>query len=249
MSTLAIALVAWGCLLALIAVAAAAFAWRIESSLLAMRETPTLSVAVIAERYRWAVHGAAAFGQPVEIVGTIECDAPIQAPYSETLCVAYDYAVSEESEQIIGRPGSRRAREFEFGGHDVQRRHVPRFFVRDASGRVAVDPEGARLDLVETVARFESYSGLGGSEREIWREERALPLGNRVFVLGYLGNDGGSPIIGRHPTDAARRFIISHRDERALSSQVRTRAYALYLGALLSAAGAVASFAFALMRS
>ncbi|NTU83796.1 MAG: hypothetical protein HGA45_31225, partial [Chloroflexales bacterium] len=163
MGSLAIILIAGGGLLALAAVAAAFVAWRIESSLLAMRDTLIISVADVVEQHRLAAHGAAAFGQPVEVIGTIECDAPLQAPYSEALCVAYSYAVTEESEQIIGRPGSRQAREFEFSGHDAQQRHVPRFYVRDATGRVAIDPADARLDMVETVARFESYTGLLGS--------------------------------------------------------------------------------------
>jgi hypothetical protein len=247
-SILELILIAGGGLLALAAVAAVALAWRVEGGLLAMRDTPTLSVAEVAERHRWAAHGAAPFGQPVEVVGTIECDTPIQAPYSEALCVAYDYAVTDEREQLIGRPGSRQAREFEFGGHDAQQRHVPRFYVHDATGRVAVDPSGARFDMVETVARYEAYTGLVGGEHEIWREERALPLGNRVYVLGYLCDDGGAPLIGRHPSDPAHRFMISHRDERALGARVRRRAYALYLGAVLGAAGAVGAIIAALAR-
>lgn len=247
MSTLDIILIVGGGALTLLALLAATVAWRGEGSLVAMREAPTLSAAEVAERFRWATHGAAPFGQPVEVVGTIECDAPLQAPYSETLCVAYDYNVTEESEQIIGRPGSRHARELEYGGHDAQGRRVARFYVHDATGRVAVDPAGAQIDLVETVARYEEYTGLGGREREIWREERALPLGNRVFVLGYLGNDGGAPVIGRHPGHPGRRFIISHHDERALRFRVGTRAYGLYFGAVLAVAGAAACFVGALM--
>lgn len=239
MSTFQIILSIAGSLLALSALLAAAFAWHIESSLLAMHDAATFSVAALNEQHRRAISGVMAFGQPVEVVGTIECDTPIQAPYSEARCVAYEYAVTETSEQISGRPGRRQAREFEFRGRDDQQRHVPRFYVHDATGRIAIDPVGAAFDLVESVARFESYTGLLGNTREVWREERVLPLGNRVFVLGYLGNDGGAPIIGRHPTDPGRRFIISHRDERALGAGVRLRAYALYLGAVLGIAGAV----------
>jgi hypothetical protein len=242
MTTLDSMLIIGGVLLGLFAAGAAALAWRDESSLLAMGDVPTLSVAEVAERHRRAAHGAAALGQPVEVVGTIECDAPLRAPYSETLCVAYAYNVTEESERIIGRPGSRNARELEFGGRDEQNRRVPRFYVHDATGRIAVDPAGARIDMVETVARYEEYSGLGGAEREIWREERALPLGNRVFVLGYLTTEGGAPLIGRHPTARGRRFIISHRDEGSLATRTGLRTYGLYLTALLGAAGAAACF-------
>ncbi len=242
MSALEIALLAGGALLTLAALVATAVAWHGEGRLLAMRDAPTLSAAEAAARHQRASYGAAPLGQALEVVGTIECDAPLRAPYSETLCVAYDYQVSEERELIIGRPGSRRARELELGGRDVQGARAPRFYVRDASGRIAVDPAGAQLDMIETVARYEAYTGLGGSEREIWREERALPLGNRVFVLGYLGNDGGAPIIGRHPGARGRPFIISHRGEGALRARVSLRSYGLYLGAVVSLAGAGACF-------
>lgn len=248
MSALTLTLVATGVALLIIALAAASVAWRGETRLLAMRDAPTLSVAEVTARHARAALGVAALGQPVELVGTIECDAPLQAPYSETLCVAYEYDVAEESERLVGRPGRRQARSFEYGGHDAQERRAPRLYLRDATGRIAVDPAAAQLELVETVARYEQYSGLGGSERAIWRTERALPLGNRVYVLGYLGDEGGAPLIGRHPTEAGRRFIISHRDEGALRARAGLHAYGLYIGSVLGLAGAVACFIAAATR-
>ncbi|NTU79363.1 MAG: hypothetical protein HGA45_08160, partial [Chloroflexales bacterium] len=86
------------------------------------------------------------------------------------------------------------------------------------------------------------------SAREIWREERALPQGSRLNILGYLGTDDGAPIIGRHATDPARRFIISHHDERTLSARMRRYAYGLYLAAVLAAAGAAGAFVAAFTR-
>jgi hypothetical protein len=209
---------------------------------MAMSATPTLSIAEVAERHRWATYGAAPFGLPVEVVGTIECDQPLQAPYSETLCVAFDYSVNEENERHVRRPGSHRTREIEFGGRDAYDHRTPRFCVRDATGLVTVDPAGARIEMVETVARYELFTGLGGSKREVWREEHALPLGNRVYVLGYLSTDHGAPIIGRHPTEKGRPFIISHRGEADLKVRAAGISYSLYLGAVLSLAGAVACF-------
>lgn len=242
MSTLDLVLIAGGCILALTALLIAAIAWRGETNVIAMSAAPTLSIAEVAERHRRASYGAAPFGVPIEVVGTIECDQPLQAPYSETLCVAFDYSVNEENERRVRRPGSQRTHEVEFGGRDAYDRRAPRFFVRDATGLVKVDPAGAQIEMVETVARYEKYSGLGGSEREVWREERALPLGNRVYVLGYLTTDQGAPVISRHPTEKGRPFIISHRGEADLMTRTAGASYGLYIGALLSIAGAVACF-------
>ncbi|HMQ33228.1 MAG TPA: hypothetical protein PKD53_21025, partial [Chloroflexaceae bacterium] len=147
MSNLDIILTVGGGLLILLAVVAAAVAWQAESDLVAVRRTPTLSAAEVAARHTWARRGAAPFGQAVEVLGTIECDAPLSAPYSETLCVAYEHSVSEQSERISGRPGARGAREFAFGGRDATSLRVGRFYVRDASGRVAVDPAGAAIQM------------------------------------------------------------------------------------------------------
>lgn len=239
--------------LLLAALTAAAFAWYGESSIIAIRETATLSVAEVAARHR-----ARQLGQLVEIVGTIECDAPLRAPYSESLCVAYDYTVTEDKQRLgysgggfgadhqhslVNRRGQRNIGH-SFDQHDHR---VPRFYVRDASGRIAVDTAGAEIDLLETVARFESYTGgVANVERQIWRQEHALPLGNRVYVLAALADDGGEPVLMRHPVERGRRFIISHRDERALLNRTRLRTYGLYLFSGLALGGALLSAALAL---
>jgi hypothetical protein len=247
MTSLQIALIAGGGALALIAVAVTVFAWRGETSLIAMAETETLSTTEVLERYLRARGGGQTFGEAVEVVGTVECDAPLQAPYSDKLCVAYDYVVNEESEQQIRGLGGRKGREVEFTSVNLDDRRVPRFYVRDGSGRVAVAPAGAQLDLKETVARYEEYSNLRGNEREIWREERALLLGEQVYVLGYLLDDGGQPVIGRHPLHPERRFLVSYRDERAFAGAMRRRAYGLYLAGGLSLGGAMALVAAAFL--
>ena len=87
----------------------------------------------------------------------------------------------------------------------------------------------------------------GGREREIWREERALPLNRPVYVLGYLGDLGGEPALMGHPLHKGRRFIISHRDERALGAATRRRAYSLYLASGLGLGASAALLTLALI--
>ena len=237
-------------LLASVGIIAAIIAWRSESSMLAIRETETLSVAEVV-----ALHRAGRFGHAVEVMGTIECDTtPLQAPYSEILCVAYRYTVSEDKERIGGygahhQPGFVNQRGEQNISHnlDYQGSHVPRFYVRDSTGRIAVDPAGASLDMPETMARYESYTGAElNVERQIWREEHALPMGYRAYILAYVANDHGEPVLMRHPIDNSRRFIISHRDERALIAHTRWRAYGLYLLSGMCIATALLLAAFAL---
>jgi hypothetical protein len=248
MTPLDIAMLAAAAALFVAAVVAAIVAWRGEGSLLAMADAPTVSVAEAIERARRVRSGAAVFGDAVEVVGSVECDAPLRAPYSERLCLAYDYSVSEEHEQRVGGVrGLSRGREIETNAFSSQGQRVPRFYVRDATGRIAVETAGAAIDMLETVARYEEYTGVGGREREIWREERALPIDGHVYVLGYLGDLGGEPALMRHPLHKGRRFIISHRDERALGSATRRRAYGLYLASGLGLGASAALLALALI--
>ncbi|NTV65705.1 MAG: hypothetical protein HGA65_19530 [Oscillochloris sp.] len=225
-------------ILGLVGMIAVLFAWRGEGSIIAMRETETLSIAQVL-----AMHRAGRLGQLVEVVGTSECDSPLRSPYSETICLAYDYSISEELERL-GRPAGldqvcfslttgpqgRRRLSHNFNTSDQR---VPRFYVRDASGRIAVDTEDAEMDLLETMARFESYTSgageIGETERQIWREEHALPLGNRVYILATLANVNGEPVLMRNPVSRRQRFIISHRDERSFLNRTRLRTYGLYL--------------------
>lgn len=247
MITSSLVLIGVGVVLLVAAVVCAVLGWRRESGVLAIQDARTLTTAEVAERHRYATHGAARFGEPVEICGVIECDTPLRAPYSETVCVAFDFTHIEEREQHVRGRGMRRGYEIETYGRDNHSRRAPRFWVNDGRGRVAVDPAGASLDMLETVARYESYTGIGDNEREIWRQEWALPVGQRVYLLGYLLDDQGQPLIGRHPLDQGRPFLISHRDEAAFARSLRGRSYLFYLAGGLSGGLAVALMAVALL--
>lgn len=222
--------------LATLALAFALAAWQRESAANVIRATPTLSAADVAERYRFASIGAAAFGEPIELSGTLASDEPLIAPYSHTPCVAYDFSVSEEQERRVGSVRSGRIQET--NGFDTHAQRVQRCYVVDDTGRVAVDLAGAQLELIETVARYERYTGLKGEEREIWREEWALPLGRPVYVLGYLATSEHMPLVARHPLDSERPFLVSHRAEEAVQRRTRGRAYLFYLLAGLSGGAA-----------
>lgn len=226
-----------GAVLLIIAAVCAGLGWRGESRLLAITETGTSSAAEIATQHQRAAAGQARFGEPVELSGVIECDAPLRAPLSRTPCVAYSYNVTQEVEKEYGygRGLARREYEHELHFHNGDTQRVGGFWICDASGRVYVDPAGAELDLKETDRRFEAYSNHNGSsERETWSEERSLPVGHRAYVLGYLGTQNGQPVVMRHPLNRAQRFLISYRDEQALVGHTRWRSYGLYLAAGLS---------------
>jgi hypothetical protein len=87
---------------------------------------------------------------------------------------------------------------------------------------------------------------LRGEERAIWREEWTLPVGRSVYVLGYLTTADDAPLVGRHPLDPERPFLVSHREERAVLGRTRARAYLLYLAGGLSGGAAMVCLLFGL---
>ncbi|MCX7859593.1 MAG: E3 ubiquitin ligase family protein, partial [Chloroflexus sp.] len=165
---------------------------------------------------------------------------PLRAPYSDTACVAFRYAVHEEREQVTGRRWDGTTREIETNASDDYVQCVPEFCVRDPSGVITIVTANASFDLPETVARYEEITGLGASEREIWRQEWALPIGSPVFVHGYLRQIGANPQIGADPYQRGP-FLISFRSEPFLRQRLSRRSLLLYaLGGVAAGAGIVA---------
>jgi hypothetical protein len=243
MTSLTIILLCAGGLLLIVAAICVTAATRGEDRLLAIMDTPTSSARDILAMH----HKNGAYGQACEVVGVIECDASLSGPLSEKACVAYSHTLTWEE---WGRPGmfDKRAGTndlvYRSGGTEFDDRRAPTFWVRDASGRVLVDPINAELDLQPIDSRYEVVtSSFGDSERRTRHEEKALPLGQQVYVLGYLGEHQGQPIIQRHPTTPAKKFLISYRDEQALTRSNRARAALFYfVGGISGSAGVLLIF-------
>src|SRR3954451_8413456 len=208
MTTLNIILFCAGGLLLIAAVICVTAALRGEDRLLAILDTPTSSALDIHAIHR----NNGAYGQACEVAGVIECDASLSGPLSGQACVAYSHSLTWEE---WGKPGMFDKRSgtgdlvYRTGSVESDDRQAPTFWVRDASGRVLVDPINAELDLEEIDSRYEVVtSGYGDSERRTRREEHGLPLGQPVYVLGYLGERQGQPIIQRHTSDISKKFLI-----------------------------------------
>ena len=192
-----------------------------------------------------------AYGQACEVAGVIECDASLSGPLSGQACVAYSHSLTWEE---WGKPGMFDKRSgtgdlvYRTGGVEFDDRQAPTFWVRDASGRVLVDPINAELDLEPIDARYEVVtSGYGEIERRTRREEKGLPLGQPVYVLGYLGERQGQPIIQRHASDRSKKFLISYRNEQALTRVNRLRSAIFYFAAGISGSAGVLLIAWRLL--
>jgi len=222
--------IALGCLLA---------ARGQSRQLRAMSVADTFSSQEVQELYNRVVPtlGGEALAQICEVAGTIEADVALSAPLSGKACVAYTRTVSREYEEDVtstdsdGKTTTTVARRSEIVENNQQR---VRFFVRDATGRVLIDPEQADLDLVETTSRFDAAQPKAGERTRTlgYRyQEQALPIGTQVYVLGCVVDGGGQPMIARSPRDLKQRFMISRRSERELTTAATSAAHKLYYAA------------------
>jgi hypothetical protein len=199
--------------------------------------------------------GAGSFNQVTEVKGTIECGSPLVSELSQTPCVRYSMSVTREYEESYWERDDK--------GNQVQRtrrgsesvaanaRSVP-FQVRDATGSIEVDPEGASFVDEKVFSRFEQGGGTSfrfggfsldaggfmspGGRRTIgYRfEESAIPVGRQVYVLGEAVDSGGRLRVAR-PQAKGAAFIVSLKSEEELAKGAGKAATAFTVGAVVAA--------------
>jgi E3 ubiquitin ligase len=229
-----------GILLLIVAVICFFWARSQAGQLQAMNAADTYTAQMLGDLYARIASslGVDALAQTCELEGTIESDAPLTAPLSGTACVAYTRTITREYEEDVtstdsqGKSETRTERRSETLENEERRAN---FWVRDATGRTLIIPEGAELDLAETANRYEQAPSPGhGSTRELGRRltETSLAIGTRVYVLGCAVDHQGQPAIGRSPCDSKARFLISRKSERELAQSAASWSRGLYYTAV-----------------
>jgi hypothetical protein len=202
--------------------------------------------------------GAGSFNKLTEVKGQVECASPLRAEISEEACVWYRSTVTREYEEHYQEKDSEgRSRTGTRRGSEVvskNERSVP-FSLRDESGVIEVDPDGAKIDGDHVVSRFEpanggnlvlgslrldlaSMIGLGGRRTLGYRlEEWAIPIGKRLYVIGEAVDSDGR-LHMRKPKDSKLRYIISCKSEEELVKGARGLSLGLTIGAAVLLAGA-----------
>jgi E3 ubiquitin ligase len=245
-----------GILLLIVAIICFFWARSQAGQLQAMNAADTYTAQVLSDLHGRvsASLGADALAQPCEVEGVIECDAPLTAPLSGTACVAFTRVVTREYEEDVtstnsqGKTETRPERRSETLENEERRVN---FWVRDATGRTLLNPEGANLDLVETANRFDPASSTSsGRTRTVGQRfvETALTVGTRVYVLGCAVDYQGHPAIARSPRDSHARFMISRKSERELAQSAASWSRGLYYTAAGSGTVGLALLLVGLMR-
>jgi len=189
-------------------------------------------------------------GTVVAVAGVLKTDAPLTSEFAQKPCIYYRALTEREVEKVeIGTDGKRETRrEFETE-IDVQR-HAP-CLLEDASGTVAIDFEGAKVEALQVHRRYESQAGVAslvgslvgvsgttlGHRYTEWIIEAGVP----VYVLG-TALAGGK--VGKTPKQT---FVVSIKSEAERERSLgRTRMWQMISAvvALIIAAGlAYVSFA------
>ena len=102
--------------------------------------------------------GAGAFGEVVKLQADLVCEQPLIAPFSGEGCIAYQNKIVEVFEELVTSTDSEGKTTRSWQRKDRCISNEERrcdFSVQQGSLRIAVDPDGADIDLVEIINRME----------------------------------------------------------------------------------------------
>lgn len=181
--------------------------------------------------------GAGSFCERVKLSAEIVCDEPLQAPWSGEPCVAftdtetelvevYEETTSTDANGRTTRQGSWQRRDQTLS--ELERRCG--FQLRQGSCTLAVDPEGADLEMetvVDTTDRSNAggpmggRSGMAGDRRSLGvrREERILRASGSVFVVAECSDVSGA--LQLQAPGEGGLFVVRRGGEEAYSRSLR----------------------------
>ncbi|MBU0937090.1 MAG: E3 ubiquitin ligase family protein [Spirochaetes bacterium] len=209
--------------------------------------------------------GAGSFHQQAELKGKAECDTPLSSEHAELPCIWYRSTITREYEERYterdseGRSQTRTRRGSEIVSTNERRTN---FMLRDASGTISIDPEGASMDGEKLLSRFEqgksgasvtiggmsfNFGGLSGGRNTLgYRlEEWGIPVGKTLYILGEATDKDGQLHLAK-PETKGQRYLISVKSEEQLVKAAKTGTLVLRIIAAVLAAGAVVSLFFVL---
>lgn len=201
--------------------------WRkVGKELAMMAETPTRTASDIA---------GLAPGTLVELKGPLRCDALLSGEFSHEKCIYYRAKIEREYEYYTTDSKGRRERETRRETIQDNIKFAPCVF-DDGSGKVAIHFEGAEVEGVETVKRYESKTSVGsivGSLLEIGNNdlghhytETVIRADIPVYILGTVQDDR---TVGAAPSKK-NPFVITHKSEEERSKSLKsTRLWVLII--------------------
>lgn len=216
---------------------------RVGEELRLMAATPTSKAAEVARL---------APGTVVEVKGTLRCTGPLTAELSKQSCVYFKSEIQREVVYYENDSQGKRQRKIRTESVQSNTRFAP-CAVEDASGRVAINLDGADIEGQQQVvnqreaearsaaAVLVSAALSGTDSSTLIYTETILPADIPVYVLGEVtaGNAIGKPAAG----SKNRVFVVSTKSEEERSKDLgSTMTWQLVAGVLLVVVAAVLVF-------
>lgn len=205
--------------------------------------------------------GGGSWREHVKVVGTIECDRPLTSQLKQEPCVYYRMDVRREYEETVtvkDNEGNSR-QETQRGSETLSsnQQSVP-FVVKDQTGAITVDPDGADIETVKVLDEFRQEQALGGllsfggfslalgegmtqgKRRTLGYHysESILPLHRRVLVLGTVSDHMGELTLQK-PSQSDQRFIVSLKSDEELAKAADQGARMAFYGTIGCGIGGV----------
>lgn len=193
------------------------------------------------------------FSQVCELVGDVVCDRPLTSQIGNRPCVHYSVTVTRKYEERYwdSQANVHKTRQ-QTETVSTQSESTP-FRLRDESGEVEVDPQGATFDgLVQTVDRFEPTQGFmpqvrfgnfsfslpaqfhdSGDRRTIGYsyKEQILPAEGKLTVIGEINDKMGRLAMRR---GKEQKLTISTRSREDLVDSAKSAATGFMVAAIAS---------------
>jgi hypothetical protein len=209
------------------------------------------------------------FAKFTEVKGKAVCQNPLASELANAKCVYYSMSITRKWEEEYWDTDSEghRQRRTRQGSDTVASnvRHVP-FFVKDDTGEIKVNPEGAEFVAEKVYSNFQpgdisggsisigsfrlSLSGLnlGSGRRTLGYnyEEIAIPVDSDLYILGEAADAGGLLQI-RKPTEKGKKFMISTKSEEELQRSIQGGMTATLIGSIVCAVGGIALIALTIL--
>lgn len=228
-----------------------------QDKLLEIKSTQTSStkdLADLCQSVKDGIGNSGGFKQLSEIKGVVKCAQPLNGELSKQPCVYYAMNVSERYEETYYEKDSKgnSVRRTRTGSSTVaSNSQSVHFEVEDASGRIMVNPNGADIDPVQVVSKYEpsmqgrnsiSFGSFSfnvarstGDRKILGYEftEKIIPLDRRVYVIGEASDSTGELMI-QQPSEKGKPFIVTLKSEEELTKGTESNIKALMIGAIVS---------------
>ena len=179
------------------------------------------------------------FREKVELKGVIYSDTPIIAELSQKPCVYARTWYEDKFEETYKDEEENRFKiryTSEVLADNIQ---AQVFQVEDQTGRILVNPKGAKFELTQVVNRFEPNEVREkiGKRRKVGRQynEWILPIGVQVYIFGEISRSG-SDFVVQKPLEKEEPFIISRDSEENLTREKQQKAHKAKNGGLIALA-------------